>query len=215
MSGKNSFRIRIIGLTGGVAAGKNFVAEIFAKSGIPVFDADKEVHDLMTCDQAIINAIRQEFPQSFVNDKIDRKILRKIVFAKKDKLILLENIIHPAVRNNYKKFIAKMQKQGAKIAILNIPLLHESGHYKCDSIIAVTASPSIKKRRFIARERAKAKLQSENFAIKEAETRFAAILSKQMTNVEHKLKAQFVINTNKSKSDVISQVRRITKIINQ
>ena len=101
MSGNNSSRISVVGLTGGIASGKNFVAEIFSKNGAAIFDADKEVHLLLESNQDVIAQIKKNFPQSLVNHKIDRKILGKIVFDKKSaqKLKILEEILHPKVRS--------------------------------------------------------------------------------------------------------------------
>lgn len=143
--------MKIIGLSGGVASGKNFIADIFAKKGAVVFDADAEVHHLLKSDKSTINEVKENFPKSFINGKIDRKTLGEIVFSNEKKLKILEKIIHPKIRENYKKFLKKAKKEDKKIIVLNIPLLLESKEYKCDYILSIVISPSIQQKRFLAR----------------------------------------------------------------
>jgi dephospho-CoA kinase len=197
LSGRNSFRTKIVGLAGGIASGKNFVAEIFAKNGAAIFDADKEVHDLLKLDKSTIEAVRKIFPESFVEQKIDRKILGEIVFADKEKLKILEKILHPQVRANYQKFLRKANEDKKEIAVLNIPLLLETGHYKCDYIVAISAPIAIRKKRFLERS------QNANVKI------FNQICAKQISDAEREKKAAFVINSGGSKGDVARRVKAI------
>ncbi|MBU6141163.1 MAG: dephospho-CoA kinase [Proteobacteria bacterium] len=197
MSGSAPNRIKVIGLTGGVAAGKNFVAEIFSKNGAVIFDADKEVHKLLELDQSTIDAVKKNFPESFVEKKIDRKILGKIVFSDVKQLKILEKILHPQVRASCQKFLRKASEDKKEMAVLNIPLLLETGHYKCDYIIAVSAPISIRKQRFLARSK------SANVKI------FNQICAKQISDTEREKKAAFVINNGGSKGDVSRRVKAI------
>ncbi len=194
--------MKIIGLTGGIASGKNFVADIFSKSGAAVFDADKEVHNLLELDKSTINEVKKNFPESFVNQKINRQILGKIVFADAKKLKILEEILHPKVRKNYQLFLENSKIQNKKIAVLNIPLLLETKGYECDAILAITVAPSIQKKRFLSRAMKNSK---ENK--KDLEKKFFQIAAKQMTNKQRKSCADFVINTNCSKSEVVKKVK--------
>lgn len=197
MSGRNSSRTTVIGLTGGIASGKNFVAEIFAKNGAVIFDADKEVHELFAADKSTIAEVRKNFPESFIEQKIDRKILGKIVFASQEKLKILEKILHPKVRSNYQRFLQKTLEEKKEIAVLNIPLLLETKSYKCDFIIAISAPIAIRKKRFLER--------SETADVK----RFNKICAKQITDLEREKKASFVINSGGSKGDVARRVKAI------
>ena len=199
-----------VNLTGGIASGKNFVAEIFAQKGAVVLDVDKEVHKLLELDKSVIIQIRNFFLESFVEGKIDRKILGKIVFSDSEKLKILEKILHPKVREKYQEFLDEVQKSKKKIAVLNSPLLLESKSYKCDKIVAVVASPSIQKKRFLARAR---KNNPKNFALekKNLEKKFEQIRAKQISNLERKASADFVVNTNFSKKSVRQQVVQIIK----
>lgn len=197
MSGHNSFRTTVIGLTGGVASGKNFVAKIFAKNGAVIFDADQEVHELLAADQSTIAEVKKNFPESFVEQKIDRKILGKIVFADEKKLRILEKILHPKVRKNCQKFIVRVKKEKKTIAVLNIPLLLETNHYKSDYIVAISTSIAIRKKRFLARS------ESANVKI------FNQICANQISDAKREKRADFVINNNGSKRDAVQKVKKI------
>lgn len=197
--------MKIIGLTGGVASGKNLIAEIFAKNGAAVFDADAEVHKLLKSDQSSIRAVKKIFPESFVEQKIDRKILGKIVFADEKKLRVLEKILHPKVRKNYQKFLKSAREKKKKFAVLNIPLLLETKGYKCDYVVAIIAKKSVQKKRFLAREKNK----NPAAKIAESEKKFAQIISKQISNSERKTKADFVIKNDGDKADAAVRVKKI------
>lgn len=198
--------MKIIGLTGGIASGKNFVAEIFAQNNAAIFDADIEVHKLIELDKSIIQAVKKNFPESFIDAKIDRKILGKIVFSDTEKLKILEKIIHPKVREKYQDFLKKSESEKRKFVVLNIPLLLETKAYKCDKIIAIIASPSVQKKRFLARV---GKVDNQELL----EKKFEQIRSKQISNEERKKVADFVVNTNGAKSDVVIQVKNIIDLL--
>ncbi len=199
--------MKIIGLTGGIASGKNLVAEIFAKNGAAIFDADAEVHKLLESDKSTIQAVKKNFPASFISQKIDRKILGKIVFADAEKLQILEKILHPKVRKNYQEFLKSARGEKKKLAALNIPLLLETKGYKCDYIVAIIIKKSVQKKRFLAREKNKNPLVK----ISELEKKFAQIISKQISNSERKVKADFVIKNDGTRADAASQVKKFLK----
>lgn len=204
--------MKIIGLSGGIAAGKNFAAQVlvnnFANNSAVIFDADREVHKLLKSNQTVILEIKKHFPKCYINNEIDRKILGQIVFANNAKLQVLEAIIHPKITENYQKFLKKAQNDGKKLIILNIPLLLEKNNYKCDKIITIIASPSIQKRRFLARAR---KNLGKNFTkeVNNLEKKFNQIKAKQLSNAERKKLADFIVNSNLSKAKTISQIIKI------
>ena len=197
--------MKIIGLTGGVASGKNFVARIFAKNGATIFDADKIVHDILICDEDSILKVSRHFPQAIIHKKIDRKILGEIVFSDVKKLKILEEIIHPKVRQKYLEFIKNAQLQKQKIVVLNIPLLLERQGYNCHKIISLLIPPSIQKRRFLQRKKNETKANLEK--------KFTKIIANQMKNKERKEKSDFVIYTGFSKAHTIAQTRKILNFI--
>lgn len=200
--------MKIIGLTGGVAAGKNFVAEIFAQNGSAIFDADAQVHELLKSDEPTIAEVKKNFPTSFIDQKIDRKILGKIVFADVKKLEILEKILHPKVRQKYAEFLTKAQQEKRDLAVLNIPLLLEKQGYECQKIVAIVLPKSLQKKRFLARAK---KNNARNFASEKQnlEKKFLQIHAKQMTNSQRKKLADFVINSAFSKAKTAAQVKII------
>ena len=196
--------MKIIGLTGGIASGKNFVAAIFEQKGAAVFDADREVHSLLELDKPTILEVKKSFPESFVEGKINRKILGKIVFSDPKKLQILEKILHPKVREKYQEFLSEAQKLKKKLAVLNIPLFLETKAYSCDKIVAIIAPPSIQKRRFLARAKKITVAEKKNL-----EKKFEQIRAKQISNSERKSRADFVVNSGVSKSGTADQVEEI------
>ncbi len=216
MSGRNSTRVRIIGLTGGVASGKNFIAEIFAQNGANVFDADKEVHDLIANNSRVIAKISENFPESLVEGVINRKILGEIVFDAKNRqrLLILEDIIHPEVQKKYRAFLAQVKKSSNKIAVLNIPLLQEKKSYECDTIIAVIAPKAVRRKRFLARERKK---DRKNFVknLDQLRKKFEQICQSQLTNFQQKNNADYVLNTIQSKAKTRLDAQKLYKLISR
>ena len=110
----------IIGLSGGIASGKNLVAKIFKDLDAVVFDADEIVHQLLLEDEMVVNQISQKFQKSYNGKNIDRKILSAIITANPQMLTILENILHPIVRNKYQEFIINNNINSDKLLILNI-----------------------------------------------------------------------------------------------
>lgn len=202
--------MKIIGLTGGIASGKNIVAEIFARNGAIIFDADKEVHQLLESDESVIAAVSENFPQAVFGKKIDRQILGKAVFANKEKLQILEKILHPRVRKNYKNFVKENRQKKEKLLVLNIPLLLETGHYSCDYVVAIISKRALRKERFLQREKKK---NPANFAARtaELEKRFNAITRAQLSDAKRKENADFAIYNNGSKLELVGCVDRLLK----
>ncbi len=197
----------IVGLTGGIASGKNFVADIFAKKGAAIFDADKEVHNLMESDKSAISAVAEKFPDSFFEGKINRSKLSELIFVDDDsyqeKIEILEKIFHPRVRDKYDEFLKKSDLEGKKIVVLNIPLLLETKSYDCDKIIAIIVEENLRKRRFL--ERAKSSKQSKTAL----EKKFQQVLSRQINNEQRKLLADFIVDNNGSKIETEKQVLEV------
>lgn len=203
--------MKIIGLSGGIASGKNFIAEIFAENGCVIFDADAEVHELLSRHKLTISEVKKHFPESFIDKKIDRKILGKIVFSNQKKLQILEKIIHQKVRENYAEFLKNAKKDGAKYVVLNIPLLLETKGYECDFIVAIITKREMQIKRFIARE----KLKNPQSLVKDLKEKFAQIIKRQISNQMRKKHADFIIQNDGLKSHAVKQVKEILKKINK
>jgi dephospho-CoA kinase len=189
----------VVGITGSIASGKNFVAEVFKKNGAEVFDADKEVHKIFISDESAILLIQKHFPESIINGKIDKKIIAEIAFSDKKKLKILEEIIHKKIREKYKNFLQLSNKKRVKIIVLNVPLLLERQGYKCDKVISVLGS-KIQKYRFLKR--------SGDFS-KSHEEKFYKIINNQMNNFDRKKKSDFIIFNANSKANTILQTKKI------
>lgn len=198
--------MKIIGLTGGVASGKNFVAEWFLKFGIPVFDADNEVHKIFASNRQILEEIRKIFPDAIEENQINRKKLGKIVLNHRGNLTILENLIHPLVREKENEFIRQSRIKGHKLVILNIPLLLEKKDYdRCDKIIVVITPKIIQKYRFIKRAKEKNKKES----IINLASKFEQIAQNQLPNSQKKKLADFTIYNGLSKSFTFKQIKKI------
>ncbi|MBL6665358.1 MAG: dephospho-CoA kinase [Rickettsiales bacterium] len=199
--------MKIIALSGAIASGKNFIADILSKKlNAPIFDADKEVHEIYENNPNIIEKIKSLFPDSYKDGKIDRGHVSKLIFKNPQKLQALEAIIHPQVRKNYQLFLKQAKKDNAKFVILNVPLLLEKSGYDYDYLVAIIIYPSIQKRRFIARAKKRGQVDQ-----KFLDKKFAEIKERQLDNKSRKEKANFVVNTSFSKDQTILQVNNIIK----
>jgi dephospho-CoA kinase len=178
----------IIGLTGSIAMGKSTTAQMFKKMHIPVYDADKTVHDLFQTGGEAVAEIACAFPSSVIKGAVDRAKLSAIVFNDSDKLKILEKIVHPLVNSKRRQFLLKQRRQKSKIVVLDVPLFFETkSTYSCDYIF-VTSAP-----RFLQRQRA---LAREGMTI----DKFKSILARQMPDHKKKQLAHFVIPTGLGKA---------------
>ena len=136
----------IIGLTGAMGAGKTTTAELMKELGWAVFDADAEVHALMT-DKAVVDLFSEKIPQSVVDGVVDRSVLSRLLAEKRLTTAELEALLYPFLRQKADTFI-----QNHSDGVLDVPLLFEAGWDKlCGKIIYVTAAPEVLKRRVVAR----------------------------------------------------------------
>lgn len=143
---------KIIGLTGGIGSGKTTIANYFSTLGIPVYIADDEAKKLMESSE-VKDSIKEKFGESiFDNTILNRAKLAEIVFADSGKLNQLNAIVHPAVRNHFKKWL--LNHEASPFVIYETAILFESGNYKkCDYIITVTAPLESRIQRVIDRDK--------------------------------------------------------------
>lgn len=171
----------VIGLTGSIGMGKTTAAKRIADHGIAVFDADAEVHRLYEGDAA--PAIEDAFPGTVIDGRVDRARLAEAVLGDTEKLGRLEAIVHPMVWAAEREFLRRERDRGAEIAVLEIPLLFETGADKrVDVTIVVTAPEDIQRQRVLARPGMSAQ-------------KLDAILSQQVPDVEKRERADFVVET--------------------
>jgi dephospho-CoA kinase len=185
----------ILGLTGSIGMGKSTTAGFFAEAGAPVHDADAAVHQLY--DGAAAAAIEAAFPGTTAGGKVDRAKLGEQVLKDPAALKRLEAIVHPLVRRDEERFLQAAEGAGAKVAVLNIPLLFETGGDKrCDAVVVVSAPPEMQRARVMERPGM-------------TEEKFASLLGKQLPDAEKRRRADFVVDTSKDLDSTRAQVRAI------
>ncbi len=189
----------VLGLTGSVGMGKTTTAKFFAEEGVPVHDADAAVHRLY--ESEAVAAIEAAFPGSTAGGKVDRTKLGQAVLGKPEQMRRLEAIVHPLVAQARERFLADAEKKGAKIAVLDIPLLFETGGEKrCDAVVVVSAPENVQKQRTFERPGM-------------TEEKFQALLCKQMPDAEKRERADFVVDTSKGFEAARAQVREILRAV--
>ena len=186
----------ILGLTGSIGMGKTTTAGFFEEAGVPVYNADKAVHELYESKEVIENLSRI-FPDCLTDGQIDRSKLSKTIVKDPSKLAVLEKFIHPLVRKKEKDFVKKHRDQGAPLVVLDIPLLFETGpEGRVDKIAVVSAPLAIQRQRVLARSGWD-------------DEKLDRILSRQITDEEKRRRADFVIDTGKSLDDAREQVKHL------
>ena len=175
--------VRVIGLTGGIGMGKSTVAAALRRAGMPVFDADREVHRLQAAGGAAVGPIAELVPDAVRDGRIDRAALRRAVIGRPEMMRALERIIHPLVRAAEARFLQRARAAGHAWAVLDIPLLLENdGDRRCDHVIVVSAPASLQRAR-IARRRGMSAEQADR------------IIAAQMPDREKRRRADTVIRT--------------------
>ena len=170
-----------LGLTGSIGMGKTTVAKLFADLGVSVFNSDEAVNIIYEKNPNILQFIKDNFVE-YDKDIICKKRIAEIVFNDKKKLTILENFIHPLVRDQQINFINESKKKKKQLINIEIPLLFEVGiHNFIDIIIVVTVPFVIQKKRVLEREDM-------------SEEKFLNILNRQISNEEKCAKADYIIN---------------------
>ncbi len=187
----------IVGVTGSIAMGKSTVAAMFAELGAPVFDADAAVREFYAGDGAQV--IEAEFPGVLVNGCVDRERLAKQVLGDPMALKRLEGLVHPAVANARLRFVERVAADGGRFAIVDVPLLFETGGDSGVDIVVVASAPTaIQRSRALARARM-------------SEANLEAILSQQTSDAEKRRRAHWVIDTRGSLEQTRAQVRQFMR----
>jgi dephospho-CoA kinase len=188
----------ILGLTGSIGMGKSTAAKLFAEAGVPVYDADAAVHTLY--EGEAVPAIEAAFPGTTAGGKVDRGRLSARVVHDPAAIRQLERIVHPMLGASRQKFLDDAERSGAPVAVVDVPLLFETGGEKrVDAVVVVTTTPEIQRQRILARDN----MSSE---------KLDAILARQLPDAEKRRRADFVVDT----SDGLDPVRlRIRDILNE
>jgi dephospho-CoA kinase len=191
--------IFVLGLTGSIGMGKSATAGLFRECGVPVHDADASVHALYR--GAALPLIAAAFPGAVANGAVDRTILGSLVLGRPDALRRLEGIVHPLVRAEENAFLERIGRAGGFLAVLDVPLLLETGgEARCDAVLVVTASPEIQRERVLSRPGM-------------TDERFQLILEKQMPDAEKRRRAHFLVDTGRGFPSARAQVRGILRCL--
>jgi dephospho-CoA kinase len=184
-----------IALTGSIGMGKSTVAAMFERAGIPVFDADAEVHRLQAPGGPLLGPIERRFPGVVTDGKLDRAALAARVLGQPHELAALEQIVHPAVQQAREAFIAAHAASPA--LLFDIPLLFETGGENAyDKVIVVSAGPELQRQRVLARKG----MTTE---------KFAAVLDRQLPDADKQKRADWVIDTSGTLDRTEAQVAAI------
>jgi dephospho-CoA kinase len=185
----------ILGLTGSLAMGKSATAKMFAEEGVPVHDADAAVHRLY--EGEAVPLIETAFAGTTAGGKVDRDKLGQRVLGDAAALKRLEGIVHPLVRKAEERFLTEAEHKGASVAVLDIPLLYETGGEKrCDAVVVVSAPADVQRARAFERPGM-------------TEAKFQAILGKQMPDAEKRARADFIVDSGQGLERARAQVRDI------
>jgi dephospho-CoA kinase len=184
-------------LTGSIGMGKSETAKLFARLGLPVFDADATVHALYGPGAAGTAAIAARYPDAVTANGVDRHRLAQIVAGDPAALQALEGLIHPLVRDAEDKFLATARARNEELVILDVPLLFETGrHTTMDAVVVVSSPEAVQRERVFKRPGM-------------TPEKFAAILNRQVPDAEKRAQADFIIETDQGLDHALAQVKRV------
>jgi dephospho-CoA kinase len=185
----------ILGLTGSMGMGKSTTAKLFVEAGVPVYDADAAVHKIYEGEAA--PAIEAAFPGTTVDGKVDRVKLSSRVLHNPAAIKQLEQIVHPMLGASRQKFLDEAERSGAPVAVVDVPLLFETGGEKrVDAVVVVTTTPEVQRERILARDNM-------------TNDKIEAILARQLPDAEKRKRADFVVDTSHGLDPVRARIRDI------
>ena len=185
----------VLGLTGSIGMGKSTTARMFVEQGVPVHDSDEAVHRLYA--GAAAPLVEAAFSGTTRDGVVDRALLAARILGDADAIRRVEAIVHPLVRADADAFLARARASGAPIAVLDIPLLFETGgRGRVDKIVVVTAPAEVQRQRVLARPGM-------------TEEKFRAILARQVPDAEKRRLADFIVDSSQGMEAARDQVRAI------
>jgi len=185
----------VIGLTGSIGMGKTTTAKLFAEEGVPVLDSDEVVHELYRAEA--VPLIESAFPGATISGMVDRQKLGDMLRKNPANFTRLEEIVHPLVRKRQEAFLAKARKDDRAFALLDIPLLFETGaEGRVDKVVVVSCAPEIQHERVLSRPGM-------------TEEKFEMILARQMPDAEKRERADFVVDSGNGVEAARDQVKEI------
>jgi len=192
-----------IGLTGSIGMGKSETAKMFARLGIPVYDADAAVHRLYSKGGAAVAPIEAAFPGTVKDGAVDRAELSKHVTGNPEATAKLQAIVYPLMVGERKRFLDAAAASDADLVVFDIPLLFETkGEGAMDAVVVVSAPSHIQRERVLARPGM-------------TEEKFAYLHSRQMPDEEKRAKAHFVVVTDQGLEHAFDQVKMIVATLRE
>jgi dephospho-CoA kinase len=189
----------ILGLTGSIGMGKSTTANFFREAGVPVHDSDAVVHRLY--EGEAVPPVEAAFPGVTVDGRIDRGKLAEKLVGDPDAIRRLESMVHPLVRAVSERFIVERRAHGARVIVLDIPLLFETGGEKrVDAVLVVSAPADVQRARVLSR----AGMTAE---------KLDALLKRQMSDAEKRARAHFIVDTSRSFDSARAQVHAILRAV--
>lgn len=192
----------ILGMTGSIGMGKSTTAGFFRDAGVPVWDADAEVHRLYAARGAAVAPLARLCPRALRDGAIDRAALKDWIAQDSKALEQIESVVHPLVAASRRQFIETHKNAGTPLILLDIPLLFESGGDRlCDATLTVSAPPETQRDRVLSRPGM-------------SDAHFQMILAKQMPDAEKRARATHVIETltpEQTRQEVLQLITELTK----
>ena len=190
----------VLGLTGSIGMGKSTAAEIMCRLNVPVSDADAIVHNLIGPGGQAVSAIEKRFPGSTIGSSVDRTALGTRVFNDPDALTALESILHPLVEAARDRFLEQSRRYRRRVVVLDIPLLFEIEADKyCDATIVVSAPEFVQEFRVLKRPGM-------------TKEKFKNIKKQQMSDLEKRRRATFVVPTGSGRRTTLQALTRIVRL---
>jgi dephospho-CoA kinase len=193
-------RTIVLAVTGSIGMGKTRAAAVLRQLGVPVHDADAEVHRLLREDRAAIAAVEAAFPGVTRHGAIDRQEIGRRVFGDEAALRRLESILHPRVRSKAWRFLQQARRERRPVVALDVPLLFETGGQAgCDAVIVVSAPDFVQSSRVLRRAGM-------------TPARLAAILARQTPDDVKQRRANFVVPTGLDRRTSLQALGRIVTL---
>ena len=191
----------VLGLTGSIGMGKSTTTAMFADAGALVWNADAAVHRLYDRGGAAVGPVGDAFPGVVIDGVVDRARLAEALGRDDQAFRRLEEIVHPLVLRGRMEDLAAAEARGIKLAVLDIPLLFETGgDGAVDAVVVVTAPAEVQAARVLARPGM-------------TRDRFEAILARQMPDAEKRRRADFVIDTGDGPEAARARVKEIVGMV--
>jgi dephospho-CoA kinase len=187
----------VIGLTGSIGMGKSTTLGLFRDEGVTVWDADAAVHALYAAGGGAADAVEAAFPGVTVDGAVDRSRLAERLKAQPDRFKRLEAIVHPLVAADRTAFLERARADGARVAVVDVPLLFEAGGEEAVDVVVVASAPAeVQRERVLARPGM-------------TEAKFEALLARQTPDAEKRARADYVIDTSRGVDAARAQVRGV------